>query len=208
MKTPPEDRKSRLLHAAQALFAERPFDAVSMADIADRAGVAFGLVAHHFGSKRGVYLAALSAMADDLRAARDRPLDDGDLATSLRQAIARHIAYLQEREPGFRAVMRGGIGADPEARQIVEALRWEGAQQLLQKLGVNTPMRPALHAAMHGWVGYLDESVLAWLDDPKLPRKHLAELAVSALIASLKTVACIDAACGIKADLLARLEDG
>ena len=45
MTTPPADRRRRLVDAARALFAERPYDQVTTTAIAKRAGVAYGLLA-------------------------------------------------------------------------------------------------------------------------------------------------------------------
>ncbi|RMD71924.1 MAG: TetR/AcrR family transcriptional regulator, partial [Gammaproteobacteria bacterium] len=48
-----------ILEAAEALFAERGFDAVSLSDIAQKAGMAKSSILHHFRSKEGLYLAVL-----------------------------------------------------------------------------------------------------------------------------------------------------
>lgn len=187
--SPVKDRRERLLDAALALFAEQSFDTVSLADVATRAGVAYGLVAHYFGNKRGLYLAAMEAMAQRLRAVRDQDPPSGmEVATALRLGVARHIAYLESEASGFTALMRGGIGADPDVRRIVAELRWEGAERVLRLLGAKHPPAPLLRTAMHGWVGLLDEAVLDWLEHRDLERPQLAELVVRALGACLQVV--------------------
>ena len=50
----PAQRREQILDAANALFAERPYDEVSIADIANAAGVARGLVHHYFRGRREV----------------------------------------------------------------------------------------------------------------------------------------------------------
>lgn len=59
----PADSRSteRILAAAEALFAEQGYDAVSMNAIAARAGVSKANVFHHFSSKNALYLAVLQA---------------------------------------------------------------------------------------------------------------------------------------------------
>lgn len=49
--------RRRLLDTALALFSERGVDAVSMREIAARADVNVAVAYHHFGSKRGLFLA-------------------------------------------------------------------------------------------------------------------------------------------------------
>src|SRR5690606_33424180 len=52
-----DERRRQILDAARALLATRPYNEVSMADLAEAAGVARGLLHHYFGSKRDLYLA-------------------------------------------------------------------------------------------------------------------------------------------------------
>lgn len=64
-----EQTRGELVAAARALFAERGVDAVSTRDIAAAAGVAHGLVRHHFGSKAGVWHAVVDAADAEFAAA-------------------------------------------------------------------------------------------------------------------------------------------
>ena len=50
-KAPPVDRRRQILDAAVRVFARRGFHSCRVSDIADEAGVAYGLVYHYFGSK-------------------------------------------------------------------------------------------------------------------------------------------------------------
>ena len=60
MRLPARDRRERLARAAADLFHERGYDAVSLRDIAARAGVPAGAVFYHFPTK-----AALATVAAD-----------------------------------------------------------------------------------------------------------------------------------------------
>lgn len=60
MRLPGRDRRERLARAAADLFHERGYDAVSLRDIAARAGVPAGAVFYHFPTK-----AALATVAAD-----------------------------------------------------------------------------------------------------------------------------------------------
>ena len=52
----PEQRREQILAAAHTLFAERPYDEVSVEDIASAAGVTRGLVHHYFGGRKDVFI--------------------------------------------------------------------------------------------------------------------------------------------------------
>src|SRR5215207_9581860 len=58
----PEQRRDQILDAANALFAERAYDEVSIEDIASAAGVTRGLVHHYFGGRKEVYIALLERL--------------------------------------------------------------------------------------------------------------------------------------------------
>src|ERR1044072_6231195 len=56
-----EATRRALLDAAASLFDERGFDAATVRDIGERAGVDAALIARYFGGKEGLYLAALQS---------------------------------------------------------------------------------------------------------------------------------------------------
>jgi TetR/AcrR family transcriptional regulator, fatty acid metabolism regulator protein len=53
-KAPPVDRRRQILDAAIRVFARQGFHSCRVSDIADEAGVAYGLVYHYFNSKEQV----------------------------------------------------------------------------------------------------------------------------------------------------------
>jgi TetR/AcrR family transcriptional regulator, fatty acid metabolism regulator protein len=53
-KAPPADKRRQILDAAIRVFARQGFHATRVSDIADEAGVAYGLVYHYFRSKEEV----------------------------------------------------------------------------------------------------------------------------------------------------------
>ncbi|HEX4866536.1 MAG TPA: helix-turn-helix domain-containing protein [Acidimicrobiales bacterium] len=59
-----DDRRAQILTAARRLFCERPYNEVSMADLAQAAGAARGLLHHYFGSKRDLYLAVVRQLVE------------------------------------------------------------------------------------------------------------------------------------------------
>ena len=66
---PASDTRARILQAAEALFAEHGFDAVSMRDLTAKAGVNLAAVNYHFGSKQAllaeVFALRASALVDE-----------------------------------------------------------------------------------------------------------------------------------------------
>src|SRR3954451_17215783 len=66
----PAQRREQILEAANALFAERAYDEVTVEDIANATGVARGLVHHYFGGRKDLYI----GLRDRLGAQREEEL--------------------------------------------------------------------------------------------------------------------------------------
>lgn len=85
----PGDTRAEILTAARGLFAAEGFDRTTLRRVAETAGVDVALISHYFGSKRGLFLAAVDFPADPdqvLRPLQDCP-EDELAATMLRQVL-------------------------------------------------------------------------------------------------------------------------
>jgi AcrR family transcriptional regulator len=187
------DRRQLIVDAARKLFASRPYDQVTTSEIAKNAGVAYGLIAHHFENKRGLYLAVMNEIAVEIAAVQlSPPPKDASLIDQLRHALRNHIAYIDSYSDSFVALLRGALGVDVEHQAAIERLRWLGAQRVLLALGIVEPVPATLRTAMHGWVGNLDEMMIDRITHRDVDAEALVELAAGALIATLQTAAAID----------------
>ncbi len=74
-----------LLDAGRTLFAERGFAGAGQEEIVERAGVTRGALSHHFGTKRGLFLAVVEEVQGDVagRIAR-AAVEEGDPMDQLR----------------------------------------------------------------------------------------------------------------------------
>jgi AcrR family transcriptional regulator len=187
------DRRQLIVDAARKLFASRPYDQVTTSEIAKNAGVAYGLIAHHFENKRGLYLAVMNEIAVEIAAVQlSPPPKDASLIDQLRHALRNYIAYIDSYSDSFVALLRGALGVDVEHQAAIERLRWLGAQRVLLALGIVEPVPATLRTAMHGWVGNLDEMMIDRITHRDVDAEALVELAAGALIATLQTAAAID----------------
>lgn len=125
-----EDTKSRILHSALALFAERGTDGGSMREIARRAGVNVATAYHHFGSKRGLLLAILNeygyvaALQEDPIAAASRL--KGNARSVLEQMLFETWSLMAVGAAFIRLLVSEALKGDPDARSIAEEFRDRG----------------------------------------------------------------------------------
>jgi AcrR family transcriptional regulator len=200
-------RRQLLINAARQLFAQRPYDQVTTTEIAETAGVAYGLIAHHFDNKRGLYQAVMNEIAVEIAAHQLSPPPPGaSLIDQLRHAIRNHIAYIDTYAESFVAFVRGNLGADPDHQWAIDRLRWQGAQRILLAVGIVEPVPPTLRTAMHGWVGYLDEMVINRISHHDIDIDTVAELACAALVTTLRKAALLDSSIGFAPEILRMLD--
>ena len=131
--------RKAILAAAETLFAERGFDAVSLQEIGDAAALSRGTSNYFFGSKHDLYVAVLERVFADREEATTRAFEPvrawcesaraGSLRRPLTRAIESYMSFLLAR-PAFvrlivREELRGGEGlrlAQREATAMREAL--------------------------------------------------------------------------------------
>jgi TetR/AcrR family transcriptional regulator len=102
-----------ILHAAEQLFADRGFGAVSIQAVAQVAGVSKANVFHHFGSKEGLYLQVLRSVCQ--RAApllRALVAEEEDFPTRLSHFAKAHLAYLLAHPGTMRLLLRELLESD------------------------------------------------------------------------------------------------
>lgn len=101
-----------ILDAAEALFAQRGYDATSMGAIARGAGVSSALPAYFFGDKDGLYRAVFERCFDE-REERLAPLADevvavldegGELRDALNHLIDGYVGFLAQRRAFVRLI--------------------------------------------------------------------------------------------------------
>lgn len=133
----PDQRRREILDAATEAFGERPYSAVSNADIALRAGVARGLINHYFGTKRELYLEVVRTAAFvPQHAVEDLP--DADVGQRIDAAVT---WYLDSLGRGGRtwldAAVTMGSGSDLEVEAILVDAENRTVDQVLEAIAID-----------------------------------------------------------------------
>src|SRR5262245_34605624 len=102
------DTKKLILDAAEALFADSGFDAVSIREITGKAGVRLALANYHFTSKQGLLEAVIARRADLLNERRRRALSElqargqPTVEEILEAFIRPHLEFRLSSESGWK----------------------------------------------------------------------------------------------------------
>ncbi|RMG28967.1 MAG: TetR/AcrR family transcriptional regulator [Gammaproteobacteria bacterium] len=122
-ESPPGPGAQAILRVAEALVAEKGFDAVSVNDIAREASVSKANVFHHFKSKEGLYLEVLRHACRHSARALDAALAESsaDPHVRLQQFFFHHLRALLEHAQSSRLLQRALLeGASQRGRELAE----------------------------------------------------------------------------------------
>lgn len=178
--------RERLERAALEIFAERGYDATSVAEIADRAGMAKSSFFRHFADKREVLFAGQDILADlfseGVRAADPSATPIECVAAALQSAAVVFTEQRRQIAPQRRAV----IAANSELQErellkrarlasaVADALQARGADQTTARLAAEIGMI-AFSVAFARWLTQENTESFGQIADAAL-----AELLVSA----------------------------
>jgi TetR/AcrR family transcriptional regulator len=197
--------RQALLAAGTELFAERGYDGVPVAAIATRAGVNKAMINYHFGGKRKLYVAIVSATFGEIVAGIERLAESERPAPEvLRELVALVGDVATRRHPHFctmmlREVVAGGKHLESEVMdkpvRILEAVQTIVARGVRQ--GDFRPVDPLLtHLSLVGSLVFFfatrrfRERILAKRrpgmtpPDPESYVKHTQELLTHGLAAA------------------------
>ncbi|MFR9749450.1 TetR/AcrR family transcriptional regulator [Nocardia sp. 004] len=179
----PDERRAQILDCAIDMFGERPYAAVSTAELAQRAGVARGLINHYFGNKRDLYLAVVRRMVTLPR------LDDMIVPTGTeRERVEASVRWLLDTiaEHGstwVKVTSHEGVGDDPEVQQILDAADDAAAERLLLMMGLaDSAHSTELCAMIRAYGGLVKVAGREWITRGTLTRAQVHELLCDILL--------------------------
>jgi AcrR family transcriptional regulator len=150
--------RRRVLAAAESLFARRGYEASSMADVAEKAGVGVGTLYHHFPDKRALLLALIDDWGDrEVAQMRSHSDVEGMLGEDARAAFGADLRKSYERlrrDGGFFLVLLELAERDPDVRARCQRIdqifdqRLSDSLALGQRRGVIRPEIDPLAASI------------------------------------------------------------
>ena len=159
----PATRRDQILDAANALFAERGYDEVTIEDIAKGAGVARGLVHHYFGGRKEVYLALLERLAAG-REERLPPSVGRTARARVENSVSRWLDWTEANRTIYLGTIAPGEDiADPDVRRVVGELMGRAVALLTALHADIAEDSPRLRYALECWTGLNRAATRRWL---------------------------------------------
>ncbi len=185
----PAERRELILSAASRAFASRPYEEVSLAEIAEEAQASEALVHKYFVGKAGIYAHVLQGAVDEL-AERTRRADDalpeGSSARDrVRASVLTYLDFIAERSPGWMAYQILAGHEPGEAARVRQEAREAAVRALAEVVGGSRGHRDDF--AFWGYLGFLDDACLRWVHAgcPDNQRHSLIDAALGCLEGAL-----------------------
>lgn len=179
----PDERRAQILACAIDMFGERPYAAVSTAELAQRAGVARGLINHYFGNKRDLYLAVVRRMVT-----LPRPEAMAAPTGSTRERVDVSVSWLLDTigEHGHTWVKvtgHEGIGDDPEVQRILDEADTAAADRMVGMMGLEGSLHSdELRALVRCFGGLVKAAGREWIVRGSLTREQVHDLLADMLL--------------------------
>ncbi|QNE17377.1 TetR/AcrR family transcriptional regulator [Kribbella qitaiheensis] len=184
----PEERRTQILEAARRVLEADPHRELSVELVAAEAQVSPALLFHYFGSKKKFQYAVIEEAAAEvmLRTAPDLSLPPEE---QLRSGIRAFVRAVLEAPQLYRATLLMSAAGDPAVRALHTELRQVFSQWVIDAVAASgIEVTPAVELACHGWQGYVEQTLLSWIDNPTVSPETLEHLCERSLAALLTTV--------------------
>ncbi|MER6626675.1 TetR/AcrR family transcriptional regulator [Streptomyces sp. NPDC000987] len=186
-------RRAELISIGRKLFADTPYDALSMDDIARQARVAKGLIYYYFRSKRGYYLAIVRDSVADLVAFAASGLELPPV-DRVHRTIDGYLRYAEHNHAAYRTIVSGGVGFDTEVHAIRDGVRETIVATVAEGAYGRRDIAPLARMGLLAWVCSVEGATLDWIARPELSREVMCELLVRTLGGAMRAIAELDPA--------------
>jgi AcrR family transcriptional regulator len=176
-RLPADRRRQQLLEVALKVFAERGFNATTMDDIAERAGVTKPLLYQHFDSKRALYLELVDSVAHTMLGAIEKAVAAAEgPRQQVESGFAAYFQLVVTHADAFNLLFGSDVPNDPELSSAVRRVEDSIAEyiDLLIDAGLEEDHRRLLAYAVVGMAEGASRHFLAGRD-PSTGEPHESE---------------------------------
>ncbi|GAB2643187.1 TetR/AcrR family transcriptional regulator [Kribbella swartbergensis] len=183
----PDQRRAQILEAARRVLVADPHRELTVELVAAEAGVSPALLFHYFGSKKKFQYAVIEEAAAEvmLRTAPDPSLPPVE---QLRSGIRAFVRAVLEAPQLYRATLLMSAAGDPAVRALHSEIRQVFSTWVIGAVAQRgIEITPTVELACHGWQGYVEQTLLTWIDNPTISADDLEGLCERSLDAILST---------------------
>lgn len=167
------ERRNQLVRVGRETFAEKGYDATSVEEIAERAGISKPVIYEHFGGKEGLYAVIVDREMGYVTSRISAAISTGTARERLEGAVTAFFLCVQERPDGFAVLSRDSPTPSGMANLLAEV-----ADQVtnvfaseFEKAGYDTSMASLYAQGIIGNVAFVAEW---WQEHPDMALEQVA----------------------------------
>jgi AcrR family transcriptional regulator len=184
------ERRSQLVSVGRVVFAERGYDATSVEEIAERAGVSKPIVYEHFGGKEGLYAVIVDREMELVITSVSDAISEGTPRDRVAAATLAFLTYVKEHPDGFAVLSRdapANVGMASLLAEVGDRVGQIFAAEF-KRAGYDSKAAPIYAQALIGMVTFVGQwwtdnrrrsieevashvTALAWMGLRHLPKK-------------------------------------
>jgi len=183
----PAQRREQLLDLGVGLLSVHRLEDLSIDALAEEAGISRGLLYHYFTGKRDFHLAVLRRMAEQVYAIT-APDTSGSPLDQLAGSLLAYVDFVSANREAYASFVRAAAAGDADYQRIYEDARASLTDRIFERAGPELMAEygivdsPAVRLLVRGWSALVEDTVLAWLEDPRgLDERELVDLLARAL---------------------------
>lgn len=177
-RLPPEERKRQLVAIGLQELSTRPIHALSIDQVAEKAGISRGLLFRYFPTKQDYYVAVVGAAAR--RLLRAAVPDAADPTTDqLRAIVHAFVSFIDRHGDNYQSFFHGGFGADLQIQEIRENMKNTMVERTLAATG--TEPSPATRILLRAWWSMVESLAIDRTTDPVFSVDEVVDHALAAL---------------------------
>lgn len=167
------ERRTQLIEVGRAVFAEKGYDATSVEEIAERAGISKPVVYEHFGGKEGLYAVIVDREMDHVIEQVSTAIAQGTPRERLEGAAVAFLSYVRDRPDGFAVLSRDTPTNAGMANLLAEVGDRVGKifSAEFKKAGYDPKPAPVYAQALIGMVAFVGQW---WTENPKMSVEEVA----------------------------------
>lgn len=174
------ERRAQLVALGIRLLETTPFHALSLDEVAERAGVSRSLMFHYFPTKLDYLTAVVRAASDHVLSLTEVP-EGAHAVDGTRAIVTALIRYIQRRRDNYVAVLRSGRAVDPVLEEVVNDMHRTISLRILGSLGVTDP-QPMTLVLTRAWLAGIEELALLG-EESGQPQEAIIDSAITTLFA-------------------------
>jgi len=176
----PDERRAQILRAADEIFRAHPYDEVSLDSIAEAAGITRGLINHHFGTKRELYVEVVRRLMRIPELPVPAYVQGATSRSRLDESVGGWLDAIERNRDLYLAAIAITGPADAEIGTIVDDARETAAQRLAEVIGLGPAdaLSPEQMGLLRAWEALAEGAVRQWLEYGRLTREQVHVLMV------------------------------